>query len=515
VTRPDLPKINRRRKYLAAIVAGLVAAIGVWIMSAPPGPGLDPDAASYLGAAESVAHGRGYRIPIADWRSADSTAALAHFPPGYPTILAAAIAVGATPAHAARFVNAASALVTVAVATALVASVAGLAAGLLCAVALLVMHAMVIVHLSVLSEPLFLACLVCTLAAMERFRHVPNDNALAAAALAGVAAASAVLVRYAGAAMVAAVVLWCAAPPAPLATRARRAFVAALPAAVLIGAWIVRSYFTSGPRSIRALGTYGGFADTLAMGVSTVVAWLVPLTSDDSLPGRSWIALGVLALVLVIVARGALAAHRTPAASVLGAVAMLAICYVAVLVTSRLLADPRIPFDERILAPLLLLVAIAAAIALAAWWRAAGRIAHGIAAVLLLAWLAASFRASEDDVEWVLENGSDFAQAQWTASALLAWARANAPRRPLYSNWAPAIVFHLHRAAHEVPNDSTPALLGAFADTVRMRSGVVLGFDQPSPGRIGVSALARAPGLHAVARLADGTVFLPKASPTR
>ena len=516
MTRPDLPNISRRRKYLAALVAGLVASVGVWNLSAPPGPGLDPDAASYLGAAESVAHGRGYRIPIADWRSADSTSALAHFPPGYPTALATAIAAGAAPMRAARIVNAAAAFVTVTAATALVTGVAGLLAGLSLAVALLVMHAIVIVHLAVLSEPLFLACLVCTVVAMARFRHAPNENArVGMAALAGAAAAGTVLARYAGVATVAAVVLWCGASSATAAIRVRRALVAALPTAVFFGAWVLRSYFTNGPRSIRALGTYGGFGDTLAMGYSTVVAWLVPLTSDDTLPARSLVALLVLAALTLVVARGAIAARRAPAASVLAALATLSVCYIAVLVASRLLADPGIPFDERILVPLFLFAAIAIAIAVAAWWRSAGRIARVAVAVLLAAWLAASLRASEDDVEWLLENGSDFAQAQWTGSPLLAWARTNASRQPLYSNWPAAIVFHLHRPAHEVPNDSTEALLRAFADTVRVRGGVVLAFDVPSPDQIGVAALGRAPGLHAVARLADGTVFAAEAPATR
>ena len=482
------------------MIAGLVAATGVWILSAPPGPGLDPDAASYLGAAESLARGRGYRIPIADWRSPDSTSALAHFPPGYPTVIAAAIATGATPARAARIVNAAAAFITVAAATALVTSVAGVVAGVALAAALLVMHAVVIVHLSVLSEPLFLACLVCTVVAMERFRCAPNEHArLGAAALAGVAA----------------VVLWCAALPAAIVVRARRVVVAVLPAGVLFGAWVVRSYLMSGAHSIRAFGTYGEFGDTLAMGFSTLVGWLVPLTADDTLPGRSWIALCLLAALLLVIARGALAARRTPAAATLASLATLAICYVAVLVASRLLADPGIPFDERILVPLFLLATIGAAIALRAWWGGAGRVARGVAAALLIGWFAASFRASEDDVEWLLENGSDFAQAQWTASPVLAWARANAARQPLYSNWPAAIVFHLHRAAHEVPNDSTAVLLRDFADTLRVRGGVIVAFDQPSPDQIGVTALARAPGLRAVARLADGTIFAAEKAPTR
>ena len=486
------------------------------MLSAPPGPGLDPDAASYLGAAESVAQGHGYRIPISDWHSADSTSALAHFPPGYPTVLAAAIAAGATPAHAARLVSAVAAFVTIAVATALVTSVAGLLAGVLLAAALLVMHAMVIVHLSVLSEPLFLACFVCAVAAMERYRQAPNEAArLSAAALAGAAAAAAVLVRYAGIAAVAAVVLWVAAPPAPIRIRARRALVAALPAVIFFGAWVARSYFMSGPRSIRALGPYGGLGETLATGFSTLVAWLVPLTSDDALPGRSWIALCLLAGMVFLVVRGAFAARRTPAAGVLAALSTLAVCYVALLVASRILADPGIPFDERILVPLFVLVAIGVAVTLATWWRTAGRVSRVAVGTLLVAWFGASFRASEDDVEWMLENGSDFAQAQWTASPVLAWTRANAARRPLYSNWPAAIVFHLHRPAHEVPNDSTVKLLREFADTVRVRKGIVVAFDQPSPDQIGVTALARAPGLHAAARLADGTVFVPELLPVR
>ena len=147
----------------------------------------------------------------------------------------------------------------------------------------------------------------------------------------------------------------------------------------------------------------------------------------------------------------------------------------------------------------------------------AGRALHAahVCTLLLLGWLAASARATEDDIAWLLENGSDFAQAQWTASPLVAWARANASRRPLYSNWPAAIVFHLHRAAHETPNDSTEAELRAFADTVRVRGGVVLAFDQPSPDQIGVTALAHAPGLHMVTRLADGAVFASPEPPTR
>ena len=509
----DLPKIPRSRKPLAALLAlllGTIAAVGVWLLTVPPGPGLDPDSASYLGAATALAHGQGYRIPIASWHTTDSTSALGHFPPGYPTVIAIPVVLGISPTNASRLVNAAAAFASVAVATWFVASLAGLLAALVLGLALLVMHAFVIVHLSVLSEPLFLASIVCAAVAMCAFAGAADERSrLAAAAWSGVAAALAVLVRYAGISVVIAVGLWTLLSPAPLLVRVRRAIVAVLPSAVLFGAWVAHSYLTSGARSIRTLGAYGGIRETMQMGASTIVGWLVPLTSDDVLPGRGWIALIVLIVLAFVVVRGAREARASGGATPLAAVCLLAGSYLVVLMASRLLADPDIPFDERILVPLFLLVAILAVLGAAAWARASRKSLRIVGAVFLVAWLVAAARATEDDIEWLLENGQDFAQAQWTESSLLAWARTNAPRQPLYSNWPVAIVFHLHRPAHEVPNASDPETLEAFADTLRTHHGVVLAFDQPSPDQIGVAELTNARGLRQVVRLADGTVFAP------
>jgi hypothetical protein len=513
VNKPDLPNTNRRRKSLAvflAVIVGAVAAIGVWLLTVPPGPGLDPDSASYLGAATALAHGHGYRIPIANWRTADSTSALAHFPPGYPTAIAVPVALGAAPTDAARVVNAAAAFVSLALATWLVASVAGIVAALALGLALLVMHAFVLVHLSVLSEPMFLASIVCAVVGMDAFAGAGDERSrLVASGWTGVAAAVALLVRYAGLSVVIAVALWTLRSPAPLRVRVRRVIVAVLPAALVFGAWVLRSYLTTGTHSIRTLGAYGGIRETVLMGVSTIVGWLVPLTSDDVLPGRGWIALLMLLALAAIVARGARQARASRAGATLAASGLVAASYLVVLMASRLLADPDIPFDERILVPLFLLLTILIALAAFAWASASRKSLRIVGAVLLVAWLGAAARATEDDIEWLLENGLDFAQAQWTGSPVLAWARANASRQPLYSNWPAAIVFHLHRPAHELPKDAHAQTLAEFADTLRVRHGIVIAFDQPSPGQIGVADLTNAAGLRPVVRLGDGTVFAP------
>ncbi|HEX5972669.1 MAG TPA: hypothetical protein VFY85_12135, partial [Gemmatimonadaceae bacterium] len=68
-----------------AVLLGVLAFALVLAVTDPPGPGLDPDALSYMGAAESLVARGTYRIPTAPWTSADSTSPLAHFPPGFST----------------------------------------------------------------------------------------------------------------------------------------------------------------------------------------------------------------------------------------------------------------------------------------------------------------------------------------------------------------------------------------------------------------------------------------------
>jgi 4-amino-4-deoxy-L-arabinose transferase-like glycosyltransferase len=520
VSQSDLPKISRSRKSLAkwaaALILASVAAALSFAITAPPGPGLDPDAASYLGAAQSLVRGRGYRIPISDWTTADTTSVLSHFPPGYPTAIAIPIALGVSPLNAARVINAVSVFVDVGLAMWLVASIAGMAAGIGLALALMAMPAFVEVHLSVLSEPLFLTCITAALAAMMSASQEADERSkLHRALLAGLAAAAAMLARYAGAAVVAAVALWTFWQPGTTAARLRRATAALAPSALLVGSWFLYVHLTSTVHAIRSIGAYGGVPETLRMGGATIVAWLVPLMSDQTLPGRAWIALAMSVAMAWLVRRGERIARHSPSGTLIGAATMLALCYAAVLLASRFLADPYIPFDNRLLAPLFVLVAIIVAVAMSAWWRDSRVPMRFVCAAALLAWLCASLTVSADEVSWVLENGQDFDQEQWRASPLLAWARSNAPHHPLYSNWAPAVYFHLHRTSHEIPPTGDAGVLRAFIDTLRARDGIVLLFDVPSPDQVGADTLLNAPGLTRLARVADGTVLAPAGASAR
>ncbi|HEX8945001.1 MAG TPA: hypothetical protein VF785_17830 [Gemmatimonadaceae bacterium] len=466
-----------------------------------PGPGLDPDSASYLGAAESLARGTGLDVPISDWTVADPTSPLSHFPPGFPIAIAATVKVGMSPRQGARAVEALAFASTVAIMTYMVGMTVGILAAILLAVALMDARPIVLVHLSVLSEPLFLCTLTVTLLGMTRRWHP-----LAV----GLAAATAALVRYAGVAAVGAVVLWQLIEPGSIRRRLTRAFFAGLPALVLQGAWVIHTRVTSGESGIRQFGIYGNLGGALVQGAKTIAAWLIP-TTDPPTPIELWLAVAAALLIGILVSVATRKAFdvRDDARRALAASALLASCYLAVLLVSRLTADAGIPFDDRILSPFILLAMIGVAVAVGKAWRGWGLLLRGGLAVLLATWLTMSSLAVYDDVSWATTYGSDFAGEDWRGSELLRWVRTQGASTPVYSNWPAAIYFHAHKPAWLLPDTRDVSLLRTFGDTLASRHAVVVAFDTFSPDCVPPDSVAAIAGLRTIARLADGTIYGP------
>ncbi|MEO5814424.1 MAG: hypothetical protein ABIT20_03985 [Gemmatimonadaceae bacterium] len=484
------------------------------VITDPVGPGLDPDAMSYMGAAASVAEHGIYQIPAAKWTSADSTAPLAHFPPGYSTILALPVRLGMPPTQAARLVQATSAFITIFTVVVLVSAAASPLAGILLAVALFAMTSMHEVHASVLSEPLYLACMALVLAAMV---YAP-DRPLRA----GIPAAVGVMTRYAGASLVGAVALWALVQPGTWLERVRRAVLAVLPAVVLQGIWVVRTRAaaSAGAEGIRKFAIYGNLRPTLAQGGATLAAWIVPDPTASAEPiahhGAIAVVAGFALVVLMSIGiwrawRASRARDDAPASltwRLFTAVGLLLVCYLGIVAVSRLLADPEIPLDERILAPPLLLATTLVAAALGLWWRGTRLVIARIAVCsALLGWWFAAASATYAEARYALDWGSDFAGEQWRHSELLDWARHDGASATLYSNWPAAVYFHLHRPARELPKDFDAITLAAFADTVRVRGGRVLLFDVAANEYAPTALLVKVPGLRTVARLSDGVVM--------
>ncbi len=487
-----------RRSVLAALF-GAAACVGVVIITEPPGPGLDPDSMSYLGAAESLARHGSLRIPMADWSDPDSTSALRHFPPGFPIVTALPVVLGAEPGQAARGVEALSAFATVALVVWMVAAVAGSGAGALAGLALLVTPALVLDHVRVLSEPLCLALLAATLALMV-FSKRPL--------LYGVAAAAAGLVRYAAVPAGGAAVLWAFGRHGPLRERVRRAVLAALPTALLSAAVMLRSVLESG--TARTITLHADLGPTLRELGATLMTWLAPLVPAGW--GAALLAVlvagaGVAVLLDASSGRPGRPERGSPARSLLSAAALLAACYAAFVLVSRVFVYDNIPFDDRMLSPAILLAVIVVATPLGGAWRAWARPVRGAAAALASAWLAASAGATFRAVEDARDGGWGYASDAWRDSRLVAWLQADGRGFEIFSNDPAAVYFATHRPSRELPTDPTPEEVADFGRAIGAQKSVIVGFPSYYDRMTSPDSLARRLGLRKLAEFADGNVW--------
>jgi hypothetical protein len=487
-----------RRSVLAALF-GAAACFGVVALTSPPGPGLDPDSMSYLGAAESLARHGSLRIPMADWSDADSTSALRHFPPGFPTVLAIPVVLGAEPAQAARGVEAVSAFATMALAVSIVAAVAGTGAGALAGTILLVTPALVLDHARVLSEPLCFALLVATLALMV-FSKRPL--------LYGITAAAAGLVRYAAVPAGGAAVLWAFGLHGPLRERLRRAALAALPTAVLSAAAMLRSLLESGAASGIALQPHLG--STLRELGGTVVAWLAPAAPAGLGAALVAVVIGVAGLGVLrnaLSGRAGQPERSSTARSLISAAALLSCCYGAFVFLSRALVYDNIPFDDRMLSPVILLAEIATAAAVGACWRVWPRSLRIAAGAALALWVTASTRAAARAVADARDGGWGYASDEWRESRLGQWLRTEARGREIFSNDPAGVWFLTHRPSRALPVAGDSASLEDFAAMLKGRPALVVGFAYAYEPMASPDTVARRLGLRVAAAFPEGRVW--------
>lgn len=498
---------------LVALLAGLVAGWGVIELTEPPGPGLDPDAVSYLGAGLSAAHGYGFRVPEGAWDAPDTTSALAHFPPGFPALIALGVRNGADARNAARFIEAAAAAIAVIAVSLTAGAASGPIAALTAALLLMLTPAMVVVHASVLSEPLFLALVASFTMVMARApagAAEPRAHLRRLATL-SVIAAFAALVRYAGLALIGAIGLEVLLThrQAPLGPRVRNAALSMLLPVVPFGWWTLSRPARTEGVAVRHVGLYlDGLGATLWEGAMTLGRWLNPSQESESvwrvMPGAIAVLIG-----LVLLARRAWPVTPEPGRRVVRSAGIVATCYLGLVGASRLLADGHIPLDDRLLSPVMLLAAPVLAVLCVAFWGDAriDGVRRMIVAGIVVSWL---WGASEIGHWWwsiYAEDGGDFASRDWALSPTLAQLASVPPGTPIYTNWPAAIWFHTGRATRFMPQSPDAVTAAKWGEQVARSGGVVLFFGTNGPDVVEPERTLRDSGLVKRASFADGSLW--------
>src|SRR6267378_2107697 len=108
----------------------------------------------------------------------------------------------------------------------------------------------------------------------------------------------------------------------------------------------------------------------------------------------------------------------------LAAAALIIVCYVGVLVYSRLMVGAGIEFDQRILAPVFTLAAVAVATAIGVCWRSWSTVVRVATAALVLGWLTLALRADAAAVRASRDEGYGYEAPDWQDSDLALWLRS-------------------------------------------------------------------------------------------
>jgi hypothetical protein len=452
----------------------------VLLATSARGPGLCPDSMSYLAAAESMARGVGPEVPVAEWSQSESQSRLRHFPPLFPALIAVAMTLGLPAAQAARWLEAFAAgtlaLLLAWIAVSCVGRARARAAALATGLGVLLAPAISLSFFMVLSEPVFLMFWALTLLLMLR--------APAASVALGCCAACCALTRYAGVSVTAAVVLWMLWQHGTWRLRCMRALITATPTLAGLAAWRVWS-----GREFRHYAWYlDGFAANLQEAWDTLRDSLVPIPQTIALQPAQVAASVVVALLatwlLLRAAQHAAVAGDHDAAVTFAALwraaSLMAGTYLGVLVASRLRADPEIPFDWRLLSPVILSGQLTLSVALVRQWDGLRSRAWRICAgTLACAWLGAASWNAAHNVVVMQRDGACYDAPDWQDSAFARWLRSTGRRYALYSN-NPAPLWHLdHRSSWLLPEPAADrATLAALLERLHTRAqpAAVLGF---------------------------------------
>jgi hypothetical protein len=442
---------------------------------------VSPDAVSYIGTAKSLAKGDGFvAVP--------GTPAVGHFPPLYPSVLAALDAAGIDPVDGARALNALLVgLAVVAVGTILVRAtgawwVAVAGAGLLALATDVLTYGA-----SALSEPLFMLLALLAVAALADYVVARRPLLLAAAT---VFAACALLTRYVGVALVIGGV------GVLIGYGRRRRWhgaveVLAFAAGTLVpvAVWVAWASGQPGNGSEGSAVLHAFDFDYLEQMGHSVVAWF----TFPSLSGWAGLAIvaGVGAVLVWALASsregepvGATLAPRGRALAVVAA--SFASAYVLVLLADRSFLDASAQAGRRLLLPL----HVVAIVGLLALVRpgATGRVrivVFSVLAALLAVRVGEAAVWFHDGVE-AADGRGGFDAPSWHHSPVIDAVSDLPPSVQVYSNGADAIWFLTGRATQTLParydqlsgetNPAYPKQLADLAEQVRSRTAVVAYF---------------------------------------
>ncbi len=501
------------RVWVGLVVLVLVGATVV-LVATPWGAGLGGDSYYYVSGARNILAGHGFSRPAADGTFRPIT----HFPPFFSLCLALLTGLGLGTTQAARLFNAGLFGVNVFLVGWLIwrGTQSGLSS-LGGALIFLAAPAMLAVHSWVLSEPLFLCCLLLAITWLCLYLERGHGRDLVVSAI---LASLACLTRYVGlafgAAAVLAVVLW---PGRRWWKRAQNAAVFAALSLAAPAGWFARNLALAGSPTNRGLQFHLPDTAKLLDALDTFSLWLlpgrVPATLRLSLAAVATV--GLLALSIMFLWKGFLSSERRPVRWVVG---WFLVVYPLSILASLSFLDASTPLDDRILSPLFVagLMLGVCAVKVAPFRAVSLRPARVIMGTLLAGFVVLTVARGAGKALQLQADGQGYASRVWQESEIVEWVRDLAAEVPVYSNELNALYLLAGRQAYQVPilwdpvraapREDYEQQLAAMRDRIADQGAVLVLFHTLAEQQAFLPPEAElAQGLSEILRAGDGVVY--------
>ena len=512
---------------LIRLVVVAAVALFAFVQATQRGLGLYGDSSDYVECARSVLRGEGMLLVAPD----GTPRPMVQFPPLYPLLIAAAARLTGDELTGARALHGTCLVVSV-ILVGWITCRAGRSAHWGSAAALLVALAGAFqgVHVRMFSEPCFVALLLAGVALV--FEALAR-RAVGAAHVwwligAGVAIGGAALARYAGIYFVAAVAVAVALVGGGAGVgwrrRVRDAAIFGAVASCGLGMWFVRNRLT-GAQPARHLAVHPPGLAHFRQLWATVSAWSFAI--DVPAVGTT-LGVGFTAALLALAVYGLRRRGGGFRDAFTGWVAAAAMGYVLFLIASFTFADAAMPFDYRILIPILPLSVIALCAGAAAWMRRTARHhpvrtrrAAAVLALMVVTTAVLSAFTLGQFAHDTATRGLGYAARFWRVSPTLKAVRRLPPDCIVWSNAPDVIRLLLGRDARPLPMHRLRTVarpnrrrfeeLHAIAQAMRdRRGGAVVWFDRVDRSDMIVPetvAVNRLP-LRRARELPDGRLYL-------
>jgi 4-amino-4-deoxy-L-arabinose transferase-like glycosyltransferase len=424
----------------APYMLGLLAAAVILVATSAFGIGVTSESETYTLAAQNMALGHGLTV----YTRGGAPTLLTQHAPLYAALLGAFGRCGIDPVAAARWLSAALFGLTVVL--------AGLILKPLCRASwlpplgsLFTLFSVVLLnlHLTALSEPLFI---VCQLACLYLFLRYLFTSKMRFLLFAAAACALALLTRFAGAALVAAGIagLLFLDGNASHRRRAAHASLFAVLSCLPMLPWMAYTATHTGNPVDRTFGVHFPPPGFFLAGISSLSTWI--------LPGVVPLAFRLLVLILgiaVLCAAFRRAVRTVPAAEwhkqILACRLFLifGVAYVVVAALSRSFLDVAIILDDRILSPLYVPALLTALLLVVPQlsFSASRRMPAVVCAAALATMIAADAVRIVPSLVRMHRVGRGYTGAEWRHSTLLPWLRTIGPATLVYSNVDSAVRF--------------------------------------------------------------------------